>query len=100
MNKLLVFLSILFFVVVISCEKDELNTSPTASLHFSSDTILFDTVFTTIGSATQYFTVKNPYNESIRISSIRLAGGSNSSYRLNIDGFSGNLLEKNIGKNW
>ncbi|MCK5169177.1 MAG: hypothetical protein KAQ75_04785, partial [Bacteroidales bacterium] len=76
-----------------SCEKEEFNTSVNASLVFSVDTILFDTVFTSIGSATQRFTVKNPYNKNLNISSIYLAGGESSPYRLNIDGYPAVRLE-------
>ena len=57
-----------------------------AELFFSTDSITFDTIFTTIGSTTQYFTVSNPYDESVLISRVRLAGGESSSFRLNING--------------
>ena len=57
-----------------------------AQLLFSSDTIMFDTIFTSIGSTTQHFTVHNPYDENILISRIKLAGGDISSFRLNING--------------
>ncbi len=87
---------LIFSVIVtfiISCEKEEFNTSVDANLVFSRDTILFDTVFTTIGSSTQRFTVKNPYNKNLKISSIFLAGGEDSPYRINIDGFPGTRLD-------
>ncbi len=95
MNKLIKYLLIAFTVsyFLSSCEKDEYNTSINASLQFSQDTILFDTIFTSIGSATQRFTIKNPYNENLKISSIFLARGDNSPYRLNIDGYAGNRLD-------
>ena len=76
-----------------ACEKEEFNTSVDANLAFSVDTILFDTVFTSIGSATQRFTVKNTYNKNLKISSIYLAGGESSPYRLNIDGYPGVRLD-------
>jgi len=50
---------------------------------------MFDTVFTSIGSTTQIFRVHNPNNGIIDISSIRLARGSASFYRLNVDGHTG-----------
>jgi hypothetical protein len=97
----------LFFSVFVtgflffSCEKENFNTSGDVKLVFSHDsiksdtiftaigsktTILFDTIFTTIGSTTKSFKVINPTNQSILISSIKLAGGDQSPYRLNIDG--------------
>lgn len=69
-----------------SCEDDGYMDSSDAQLMFSSDSIAFDTIFTTIGSTTQYFTVQNPYEESILISKIQLAGGDVSSFRLNVNG--------------
>lgn len=72
-----------------SCEDDGYMTSPDALLQFSTDSIAFDTIFTTVGSTTQYFTVRNPYEESVLISRIRLAGGDISSFRLNINGEAG-----------
>jgi hypothetical protein len=65
-------------------------TSSDAQLLFSTDSITFDTIFTTVGSTTQYFTVTNPYDESVLISRIRLAGGDISNFRLNINGEIGN----------
>lgn len=76
-------------VFLASCEDDSIN-SPDAQLEFSTDTVMFDTIFTTIGSTTQHFKVINPYSESILISKVRLAGGDFSNFRLNINGISGN----------
>jgi hypothetical protein len=75
-----------FFV---SCRKDKLITSPGAKLDFAQDSVLFDTVFTKIGSTTKLFTVRNKNKGTVNISSLRLARGSASFYRLNVDGLSG-----------
>ncbi len=72
-----------------SCEKDELLTDAGAKPNFSTDTIMFDTVFVSIGSVTKNFRVFNPYDKTLKISSIRLAGGSASFYRLNVNGLPG-----------
>lgn len=63
-----------------------------AQLQFSVDTITFDTVFTTIGSTTRYFTVRNPYDESLEITNIRVAGGDLSNFRINVNGTLGNEI--------
>lgn len=88
-------LIIITFITIytLACEKEEFYDSGDIKLKFSQDTIMFDTVFTTIGSATRFLTVKNPYNKSVKISSISLAGGNNSPYRINIDGYSGTRLD-------
>ncbi len=80
------------FVSLFSCEDEGYMSSPNAQLNFSVDTITFDTIFTTIGSTTQRFTVQNPYDENVLISRIRLAGGDLSNFRLNVNGIVGNEL--------
>ncbi len=71
-----------------SCNSEDVVLSGSAvQLEFSRDTVLFDTVFTSIGSTTQYFTVINPSKTgTVQIDEIRLAGGEESNYRLNVDG--------------
>jgi hypothetical protein len=73
-----------------SCEKLEVIKDPDARLHFSGDTVYFDTIFTTIGSTTKQLRVYNRYNQPLKITSIELAGGQGSVFRLNIDGIPGN----------
>lgn len=59
---------------------------------------MFDTVFTTIGSTTEHLKVYNPYDQKILISSVRLAGGDNSNFRLNINGIMSNeVFDLEIG---
>lgn len=79
-------LLLLFFF---SCKKEEFTTDASVKLEFSQDTILFDTVFTTVGSATEVFTVYNRNNSPVKVSSIRLANGNASLFRLNVDGVPG-----------
>ncbi|MBO7558416.1 MAG: hypothetical protein J6T52_07960 [Bacteroidaceae bacterium] len=82
-------LGALFF----SCSEEEQFTSSTsARLSFESDTVRFDTVFTTIGSSTKRFKVFNRNKDGIRINSIRLASGGASGFRINVDGHSGASL--------
>lgn len=73
-------------IIFSSCRKDTFTTDGADKLSFSSDTLTFDTVFTTLGSTTLYFTVHNPHNQKISISDIHVAGGESSIFRLNIDG--------------
>jgi hypothetical protein len=81
-------------LMISSCDrKDILETNPESKLEFSRDTIIFDTVFTTIGTATRNIRVYNPHNRNIRISEIRLARGDNSPFRLNIDGQASSFLQ-------
>jgi hypothetical protein len=79
--------------MIIRCERDNLITDPNAKLSFSNDTILFDTVFTNIGSTTKQLKVYNPYRKDVKVASIYLAGGDYSNFRLNIDGLNSNYEE-------
>ena len=76
-----------------SCKKDKLLTDPSATVSFSQDSILFDTVFTTIGSTTRNIRVINKNKQKINISSIRLEKGQSSNFFLNVDGTPGKMVE-------
>ena len=84
---------LLLLIIVFSCKKENINNSEGDFLYFSTDTLLFDTVFTTVGSATRYLKIYNNYNTDINITSIKLAKESNSSFRLNIDGEASSTIE-------
>ena len=51
----------------------------TVKLQFSTDTLMFDTVFTTVSSITRSFTVTNPSADPVKLD-IYLAGGTQSYY--------------------
>ena len=87
-SSIIVICTLIFF----SCKKenDILNSSDNFSLIFSKDTLLFDTVFTTVGSATRSFKVYNNSNQDIILNSISLAKGNESPFRINVDGESSN----------
>ncbi|MCB8965175.1 MAG: hypothetical protein H6536_09105 [Bacteroidales bacterium] len=89
----------IYYIVIIAlglsmlaCERDNFSNDSSLKLSFSADTVLFDTVFTTIGSATRYLKVYNNSKSDVRIASIGLAGGSTSPYRINVDGMSGSSV--------
>ena len=70
-----------------SCKKDEILEDSSVRLRFSADTLLYDTVFVTLGSVTKNLRVYNDNDRPIRISSIRLASGQN--FRMNVNGSPG-----------
>jgi len=76
-----------------SCRKDFQYETSSGNLEFSKDTVYLDTVFTNIGSSTYSLKVYNRSNNDIQIPNVRLAQGSNSSYRLNVDGVAGKEFE-------
>ena len=92
LRTILLFLTIA--IVAYSCRRDEkFIEDSSAKVGFSTDTITFDTVFTTVGSVTANFRVYNPHGDRIKISSIRLNGGSTSNFRINVDGQAGTYFE-------
>ena len=68
-----------------SCHR---NNNAEGNLEFSADTVMFDTVFTTITSSTRTFTVRNTTGSPVEVD-IVLAGGKQSYYSVNVDGVAG-----------
>lgn len=70
-----------------ACKKEsKINPDSNLKLSFSADTVLFDTVFTSLGSTTHPLMVYNQHSDDLKISSIRLVGGETSPFRFNLDG--------------
>ena len=74
------------FLAVACSDDEEFTSNVSMRLDFSTDTVRFDTVFTTIGSSTQRFKVYNRNDKGIRLSSVSLAGKGESGFRINVDG--------------
>jgi len=83
------FLTISLLIFLFSCKKDSFITSSDARLSVSSDTLKYDTVFVTAGSTYRSFTIINDNNQRLRLSSLKLMGGTASVYKMNVDGTSG-----------
>ena len=86
-----------FFFLLISffaCRKEPVYISTDAKLEFSKDTLRFDTVFTSLGSATRSIKVFNPYDKALKINKIYLENGEKSIFNLNIDGVSGDSQQE------
>ncbi|RZL50544.1 MAG: hypothetical protein EOP00_03955 [Pedobacter sp.] len=83
--KLLIFT--LFCSLFAACNKDEeISLETDAKLSFSSDSVLFDTVFTSIGSSSRRLKISNPNESAINVTNIKLSGGNSSAFSLNING--------------
>ena len=87
MNKILLMVSVV--LLVLSCRKNSFITSKDAIVLFSTDTLAFDTVFATTGSVTQSVKIINGNNQQLRLTDIRLMGGSQSYFSININGSPG-----------
>ena len=77
-----------------SCQKELIDSSTQFPLKFSTDTLTFDTVFQTLGSATRSFKIYNRSSNTLIITRAYLSRGSSSQYRFNIDGLPGTQAEK------
>lgn len=101
MRKLTTPLLSAFFLLIYllsACDSmdDHYSMNPNLRLGFSQDTLSFDTVFTTIGSATRQVMIYNPHSEPLNIETILLASGGATGFRINVDGRKGDLFN-NIG---
>ncbi len=65
---------------------DSVTTSPSARLEFSTDTIAFDTIISTLSSSTKTLIVYNRNSSGLRLSEVRLAKGADSPFRVNVEG--------------
>ncbi len=66
-----------------------MENSQSATLHFSNDTIIFDTAFHSIGTPTQTLTIYNRNNFDVQ-TNISLNLINEGIFRMNVDGVSGN----------
>lgn len=89
----LIILLLAVAAAISSCRKERLTLDPNNNIQLSADTLYFDTVFTKASSSrplsvNKQILIYNPYEESIR-TSVTLAGGTQSHFRLNVDGEAG-----------
>ena len=85
-EKLMFVLLTVITIGLSACNDDVYSSDPKNKLAFSTDTMAFDTVFSTIGSATSKIMIYNRNNVNLKISQLVVAGGRNSSFKINVDG--------------
>lgn len=94
MKNPIAFLLIAISGFMFSCNPDDGYVQEIAQLEFFEDTVQFDTVFTSVGSATEVFLIYNRGDENLMLNTVELAGGKGSPYRLNFDGISGTQFDE------
>ncbi|MCC9165437.1 choice-of-anchor Q domain-containing protein [Pontibacter harenae] len=94
MKYLLLILPLLLLLSLLGCEPNDevLTTDASAVLEFSTDTVLFDTVFVQQGSVTKRLKVYNSNRKAVKINSISLAGAASSPYQLTVNGVEGPVV--------
>lgn len=87
-NPVHYFILFLIGISVFNCKPEEeiIDFDFSNGLAFSTDTILFDTVFTGVGSATKRLKVFNYNEKALIISDIKLGKGNSSAYNIIING--------------
>ena len=80
-------IGLLLAAVCASCtDPVEYDTDGRHRLAFSADTVSFDTLFTGMGSQTGILQVYNSTDANLCLPDVRLAGGWESPFRVNVDG--------------
>src|SRR4028119_1851160 len=85
------FVAILSLIALSSCRKDRILTRG-GEIFFSTDTLTFDTVFTQAGSFTTGLKIYNRASQPVVLSSVRVAGGETSQFKINVNGVAGNTV--------
>ncbi|MDR2963327.1 MAG: hypothetical protein LBU90_06830 [Bacteroidales bacterium] len=72
-----------------SCQKELYSTGASDVLTFSSDTVIFDTIFTDRATITHRFKVYNRNKGTVKIDEIYMAQSAKSEFFMNVNGASG-----------
>lgn len=78
---------LLLFIIAsisIACQQDRVSADPSLQIYFSHDTVLFDTVFTDMGTSTHRVMVYNPHKNAINIQQVSMQEGKY--FHINLDG--------------
>lgn len=81
---IILFLSVVF--AVSSCQDEGYVNSSDLQLKFSADSLMFDTIFTNMGTATKIISIYNPSKDICKISKIKISGGEFSNFNVNFEG--------------
>ncbi|SHK09891.1 hypothetical protein [Epilithonimonas mollis] len=95
--KIKILFGIAFWTLLLlaGCNRDDISfDSPSQLLRFSTDTVFCDTVYNQMRSETYAVKVYNNEDKDILIPEIKLEGGANSLYKINVDGKVGTHFEK------
>ncbi len=90
--SLVIFCSIIGISIVFSSCHKNIQTGPDDQLSYSTDTLFFDTVFTSIGSTTQIVKIYNHNDAAMHIDRLALRGGTGSMFRMAVDGDNGTSI--------
>ena len=85
---------LLLLTFFFACNDEEsYSSSPQDLLSFSSDTIRFDTILSTVNTPFKAFMVYNKNSKPLLISSVRLKNSGQSGFKINVNGSAGSSFE-------
>ena len=76
--------------------EEEISTDSSLRLSASTDTVTFDTIFSSVGSITKRFRLFNPNEKAIELDRIYLGRGSDSPYAITVNGERGTSLTSEV----
>ena len=79
-----VFVVVFLLLGLSACQQDVLSDDPSLRISFSHDTLMFDTVFTDMGSSTKRMLVYNPNKNAVQIKQVSMQDGRY--FHINLDG--------------
>ncbi len=80
------FVCVFICCALFSCQKEFYSTDASDRLHFSADSIIFDTVFTERGTITHQFKVYNRNKGTVRIDEIYMNQSQRNQFFMNVNG--------------
>ena len=82
------------FIFFSACDpREDYLTGDGINIRFEIDTLRFDTVFTELGSATQFFKIYNESDRAIQLDEIYVEGMTGVRFNINVDGIPGGVVE-------
>lgn len=93
-NTAIAFFALPLLIWISSCERDAFKPGEYGRCNFSTDTVMFDTIFSGQGTATYRLLVRNPNDFKVEFDSIYLARRNSSGFILNIDGDPSSLVRR------
>lgn len=75
---------------------EEISTDPNLRLLYSTDTVTFDTLFSSVGSITKRFKIYNTHDQAIRLDQLSLGNLEASSYSVTVNGAKGKSFQDEI----
>ena len=84
MKKIITYSFILLACVFGGCQQDRVSADPSLQIYFSHDTVLFDTVFTDMGTSTHRVMIYNPNKNAVSIKQVTMQEGKY--FHINLDG--------------